>query len=682
MALFICGLGQRTTLFRKIRDIIILCTLFLEGTTHSYSPLAEPLSPFQLTVMKLDANLRIVGELLFSMSFLITQVRAANGNCAKHNLDFIMIDGDANMIALEDDIRSQLAIVGFNVSTRMLSKESFNEAHQSGDFHLSLTETWGAPYDPHSYANGWVAANDGSYQAMTNFEAPATRDVFFQDIDTVLREDTNEGRETQWKSILTTLHNQAIMLPLWGKRIPTVLSNRLSGYEAGLQQFDYPVHRLNVLSGSTTITVSPGAQTGIFKSVGLLNPHTYRPNEFFCNNWVYEGLVAYGAQGQILPALAVSWTTKDIADGGEEYIFSLRPNVTFHDGAPWNCDAAKLNFDHVLADPLTTADYHGWYGTPGMISSWTCASNLEFVVTLKEKYYTFLQELTYIRPLRMLSPTAFVGNGSSVNENSCHVGWGNVTTEKSSVTCKGITNVSGTGPFVFASRTSSSSVDDADDEVVFVRNEKHWGAVGAIERLVIVRYDTPADVVAALRNGSLDTVWGAGVLTAQDLKDLSDEPNFSVFHTDDVQNTIILLNSGKAPLDDITIRKALIHSVNKVDIIEKELGGFERPVDNVFPLDAPYCDLDLTPRWDYDFEKAILLNCNNSTEDESSGSESSSTGNESSSSDDSNLALILGLVLGAVCAFLIFITVLYYNRSLKAENALAELRREEKAVAV
>ena len=61
-----------------------------------------------------------------------------------------------------------------------------------------------------------------------------------------------------------------------------------------LRRFDYPMHTLKVQSGSKNVTVAPGAQTGLFSTVGRLDPHTYRPNEFFANNWVYEGLVAYG----------------------------------------------------------------------------------------------------------------------------------------------------------------------------------------------------------------------------------------------------------------------------------------------------------------------------------------------------------------------------------------------------
>lgn len=266
---------------------------------------------------------------------LFAQPVNANTACKVHDIDFIMIEGDPALLALEDDIRSQLAIVGFNVSPRILSKEEFNAVHVSGDFHLSFSETWGAPYDPHSFADAWMVGDEGHYQALTNLEPPMTRDSFFQDIEQVLREESHEEREIMWKSIHNSLHQQAIMLPLWGKRIPTVLNRRLTGYEAGLQQFDYAVHRLQVLSGSTTVTIAPGAQTGMFQSVGRLDPHTYRPNEFFANNWVYEGLVSYGSQGQILPALASSWTIENTNEGGQIYTFTLRPGVLFHDGAPW-----------------------------------------------------------------------------------------------------------------------------------------------------------------------------------------------------------------------------------------------------------------------------------------------------------------------------------------------------------
>ena len=99
---------------------------------------------------------------------------------------------------------------------------------------------------------------------------------------------------------------------------------------------------------------------------------SYNPNEFFANNWVYEGLVSYGEEGQILPSLASSWTEEETSEGGMKYTFLLRQNVTFHDGAIWDCAAAKLNLDHVLTEVLRTPDWHGWYGVPKYIKDCEC----------------------------------------------------------------------------------------------------------------------------------------------------------------------------------------------------------------------------------------------------------------------------------------------------------------------
>jgi hypothetical protein len=76
---------------------------------------------------------------------------------------------------------------------------------------------------------------------------------------------------------------------------------------------------------------------------------------------------------------------------------------------------------------------------------------------------------------------------------------------------------------------------------------------------------------------------------------------------------MIIINANKAPTNDLILRKAIIHGVNKADIIDKELYGFAEPVDALFPKNAPYCDIDLTPRWDYDAQKADLLRCATTT---------------------------------------------------------------------
>lgn len=236
-------------------------------------------------------------------------------------------------------------------------------------------------------------------------------------------------------------------------------------------------------------------------------------------------MVEYGPKGQILPALAKSWSIKDAADGGQVYTFQLREGVKFHDGAEWNCQAAKMNFDHVLAGVLKEPVWHGWYGVPKYIKSWECSDDdMELILTTKTKFYPFLQELSFIRPLRFLSPNAFAEGPTSdpYTANSCERGWGTLESEVDTtlpaVVCAGISNISGTGPFAFASREESiqttADFDElrVDDEVVFTGNKDWWGGAPAIDTLKVVRYESAEEIQEALLDGSLDVMWGDGVL--------------------------------------------------------------------------------------------------------------------------------------------------------------------------
>merc|ERR1719491_1838267 len=140
--------------------------------------------------------------------------------------------------------------------------------------------------------------------------------VTLQQMVTQVLKTTNPiTRQQQWTNILQEMHKQAISNPMWSRRMPAVNDRRLSGYVPGPQQFDYPMHLINVVSGSTSVKVSPGAQTGLFSITGPIDPHSYRPNEFFISNWIYEGLVSYGHDGVILPQLAKSWTINTLTDG-------------------------------------------------------------------------------------------------------------------------------------------------------------------------------------------------------------------------------------------------------------------------------------------------------------------------------------------------------------------------------
>ena len=54
---------------------------------------------------------------------------------------------------------------------------------------------------------------------------------------------------------------------------------------------------------------------------------------------VFEGLTRIGSKGEVMPALAESWT---VSDDGKVYTFKLHTGVKFHDGSDFNADDVKF----------------------------------------------------------------------------------------------------------------------------------------------------------------------------------------------------------------------------------------------------------------------------------------------------------------------------------------------------
>src|SRR5690606_24014994 len=57
---------------------------------------------------------------------------------------------------------------------------------------------------------------------------------------------------------------------------------------------------------------------------------------------VFEGLTRIGPAGEVLPALAESWT---VSEDGKSYTFRLRSGATFHDGTGFDAEDVKFSLD-------------------------------------------------------------------------------------------------------------------------------------------------------------------------------------------------------------------------------------------------------------------------------------------------------------------------------------------------
>ena len=353
--------------------------------------------------------------------------------------------------------------------------------------------------------------------------------------------------------------------------------------------YTYPVEAVRVLSGPKSVTVAAGTSGGaLLKTVGAMNPHLYGLNQLFAQDWLYEGLVGYGQDGEITPVLAKSWVVADTPSGGSKYTFTLREGVKFHDGSDWNCSVAKLNFDHIMATKR-----HGWLKTTEQLTSWTCSDAGEFVLETKDKFYPFLQELTYTRPLTFAAASAFKEglNSDPTLHNACtedSPGLWSSDSKIKDVTCAGLKEPIGTGPFKLKTQTTA---DGVDSEVVFARHDDYWGSVPDIEELHLKFYDSTSDVERDLLDGTLDMALGLGPLSAEQIQKLKfhHSETVDVRHTGVMKNHILVMNTAATHTSDIETRRAIIHAVDKARFVKEEFKGLEQPVTQLLPFNTPFC---------------------------------------------------------------------------------------------
>merc|ERR1712127_1171113 len=163
-----------------------------------------------------------------------------------------------------------------------------------------------------------------------------------------------------------------------------------------------------------------------------------------------------------------------------------------------------------------------------------------------------------------------------------------------------------------AMHTNAAGVNSSvDSEVVFARHDDYWGSVPEIEELHLKFYDNTSDVKKALLDETLDMALGIGPLSAAQIQDLKfhHSETVDVRHTGVMKNTILVMNTNATHTRDIETRRAIIHAVDKARFVKEEFKGLEQPVTQLLPYNTPFCNVDLNPKWAYDFEKAELLNC-------------------------------------------------------------------------
>jgi len=279
---------------------------------------------------------------------------------------------------------------------------------------------------------------------------------------------------------------------------------------------------------------------------------------------VLEGLTKINPDGTVTPLLAESWTMEP---DGRSYTFKLKQGVKFHDGEAFDAADVKFSFERAKDEKSTNKAKKAVFDN---ISRIDVPDAHTVILTLNNADGNFLFRLGENTAV-ILDPKSAAGT---------------------------VTKPVGTGPFTFDEWKKGSSVTLA--KWPGYRDAKRV----KLERVTFRFINDPAARVAALLAGDIDAV--PRLDAPQAVKQLQADPRFVVTIGSTAGKGIMAVNNKKKPFDDVRVRRALMHAVDRRAFIDGVLEGLGRPIGSHFaPTDAGY--VDLTAQYPYDPEKARTL---------------------------------------------------------------------------
>ncbi|WP_409346098.1 nickel ABC transporter substrate-binding protein [Paenibacillus sp. MBLB4367] len=130
-------------------------------------------------------------------------------------------------------MQSDLKQIGISLKTTGLERELRNKRMESADFDLLFWNTYGAPYDPHSFVSTNYEKGYGIFESQQGLPM---KDTLHQQMKDVLLTVDEKERQKLYTSIFTTLHEQAVYLPL------SYLTN-IAVYPKYVTGLKFPAHR-------------------------------------------------------------------------------------------------------------------------------------------------------------------------------------------------------------------------------------------------------------------------------------------------------------------------------------------------------------------------------------------------------------------------------------------------------
>lgn len=300
------------------------------------------------------------------------------------------------------------------------------------------------------------------------------------------------------------------------------------------------------------------------------NPDTLDPHAtagtltFQAVRSVYDTLAEPDADGRIVPALAESWV---VSGDSLTWTFKLRRGVAFHNGDPFTSADVKATLERVR-DPEMASSKAGEYEA---IESIDTPDPYTVVIRLSEPYAPLLSTLA--SGWSAILPKSLIDAGHDFGSEPV-----------------------GTGPFRFVEWVR-------DNRIVYEKNEDYWMSGYPKLDMVIMNIVGERSVqVQALLAGELDAIYN---VNQEDVPMLERSPNVTVEKRLTALVMVMALNNSRPPLDDLRVRQAINHAIDKQTALDVAYGGGQ-VVGTFMDSGDPYY-VDFTDLYPFDPARARSL---------------------------------------------------------------------------
>jgi peptide/nickel transport system substrate-binding protein len=254
---------------------------------------------------------------------------------------------------------------------------------------------------------------------------------------------------------------------------------------------------------------------------------------------MFDSLVGRDASGRIVPELAASWKTIDDLT----WQFTLRRNVVFHDGEPFNASAVRFTFQRVL-DPEQKS--------PNRAN----VAEVARVDVVDDSTVTIVTARPYAPLLARLIDFPIVPPKYTTEK-------GNAEFARRPV---------GTGPFRFVAFVK-------DEYLTVEAFDRHWRGAPRIQRITFKPIPEPFTRAAAIRNAEVDVITTVPPTLAREIERV---PGLKVHRIPSTWQVYLGLNTFRRPLSDTRVRQALNSATDVDAIIRTVLDGNGRRQDGPF----------------------------------------------------------------------------------------------------